>query len=83
MLYVLYMEHNFFNQRELFFIWCMVQFLSLYLLFVLVYVQVLSKKQGNMSNNNNNSNDSEFLLGAIIHRPDAPLASQEEKESEN
>ena len=30
-------------------------------------------------NNNNNNNYSEVLLGAIIHRPDAPLASQERK----
>ena len=28
-------------------------------------------------NNNNNNNNSEVLLGANIHRPDAPLASQE------
>ena len=27
----------------------------------------------------NNNNNSEVLLGAIIHRPDAPLASQERK----
>ena len=30
--------------------------------------------KGNCNNNNNNS---EVLLGANIHRPDAPLASQE------
>ena len=35
------------------------------------------------NNNNNNNNNSELLLGAIIHRPDAPLASQERKESDN
>ena len=34
-------------------------------------------------NNNNNNKNSEVLLGANIHRPDAPLASQERKESEN
>ena len=28
-------------------------------------------------------NNSEVLLGANIHRPDAPLASQEREESEN
>ena len=33
--------------------------------------------------NNNNNNNSEVLLGANIHRPDAPLASQEREESEN
>ena len=31
----------------------------------------------------NNNNNSEVLLGANIHRPDAPLASQEREESEN
>ena len=31
----------------------------------------------------NNNNNSAVLLGANIHRPDAPLASQERKESEN
>ena len=31
----------------------------------------------------NNNNNSEVLFGANIHRPDAPLASQERKESEN
>ena len=35
------------------------------------------------NNNNNNNNNSEVLLGTIIHRPNAPLASQERKESEN
>ena len=30
-----------------------------------------------------NNNNCEVLLAAIIHRPDAPLASQERKESEN
>ena len=35
------------------------------------------------NNNNNNNNNSELLLGANIHRPDASLASQERKESEN
>ena len=35
-------------------------------------------KNCNLSNNNNNNNNnSEVLLGANIHRPDAPLASQE------
>ena len=33
-------------------------------------------------NNNNNNNNSEVLLGTSIHRPDAPRASQEIKESE-
>ena len=33
--------------------------------------------------NNNNNNNSEVLLGANIHRSDAPLASQEREESEN
>ena len=33
-------------------------------------------------NYNNNNNNSEVLLGANIHRPDAPLASQEREESE-
>ena len=37
----------------------------------------------NNNNNNNNNNNSEVLLGAIIQWPDAPLASQERKESEN
>ena len=32
---------------------------------------------------NNNNNNSEALLGANIHRPDVPLASQEREESEN
>ena len=38
---------------------------------------------GKLQNYNNtfSNNNSEVLLGAIIHRPDAPLASQERKES--
>ena len=35
------------------------------------------------NNNNNNNNNSEVLLGANIHRPDPPMASQEREESEN